>query len=72
MQEKTRKDQLRDLITQAVNQGVKPWAHNERAQHIYAHALLRELLVYSALDQMEIWQHLEYLIQKDSDPQDTD
>ena len=52
----SRQQQLRALIDQAIT-AQAPAEH----RWIYAYGLLRELLSYSAQDQMEVWDRLEQL-----------
>jgi hypothetical protein len=52
-----KKQRLRDLIDRATLGASNPYT--DHLGWVYAYGLLRELLIYSAENQMEVWQHLE-------------
>jgi hypothetical protein len=52
-----RKQRQRDLIDRALLGDGNPYT--DHLGWVYAYGLLRELLIDSAENQMEVWQHLE-------------
>ena len=52
-----KKQRQRDLIDRALLGDGNPYPGH--LGWVYAYGLLRELLIYSAENQMEVWQHLE-------------
>lgn len=64
MAQQTRREQFLAEINEALDNG--PYRHEDKNLHqIYSMALLRELLLYSAIDLMEVRRHIQRL----SDPE---
>lgn len=62
---KSRKQSFREDIDRALANS--PYRHVDKNLHqIYCIGLLKELLVYSAMDLMEIRQRIDYLAQRES------
>ncbi len=57
-----KKQRLRELIDRATLGASNPYP--DHLGWVYAYGLLRELLIYSAENQMEVWQHLEKMDRK--------
>jgi hypothetical protein len=64
-QPKTRKQSFSEQIDRALANS-SPYTHTDpHLHHIYCMGLLKELLLYSAADLMEVHQHLEYLANRE-------
>lgn len=66
----TRRSELRNLIDRAVQPGIDKYKGT--AGWVYAYGLVRELLIYSALNQFEIWRHLERLAERKEEEKTAD
>lgn len=67
----TKQEELRSLIDSAVQPGQDNYT-TDSARWLYAYGLVRELLVYSASNQIEVWQHLRKLSNRQDDNNDSE
>ena len=64
----TKQPSRREEFLQEINAALdnSPYKHDNNLHRLYCMGLLRELLLYSAVDLMEVRQHIRYLAERDN------